>query len=129
MKVKLKVIIAIMLLNSCVQKEKSDIPENISAKMRNNKEIRLYNYQKIIELTGVFCDFFENFEDNKKSYLELMDKLDNKNWKFEFIFLEYESCWNNSMQVEFVKLNKEVFGNKLKSVILEEELVVIKLGE
>ena len=103
------------------------MPENITVSLYNNEPIRLYHYDSFIELTGVYCDFFQNLESNKESYVVLMEKLDKKKWKFDFISLEYEHCMNDSMNAAFLTLNREAFGTKLESVTFEEGLIVIKL--
>lgn len=103
------------------------MPENISVILNNNQPIKLYHHGSYIELAGVFCDFFQNLESNKESYAVLMEKLDKKKWKFDFISLEYEHCMNDSMNAAFLTLNREVFGTKLESVTFEEGLILIKL--
>ncbi len=103
------------------------MPENITVNLYNNEPIRLYNHDSFIELTGVYCDFFQNYEKNSKSYAVLMEKLKKKNWKFDFISLEYEHCMDDSMNAAFLKMNREVFGTNLSSVTFEEEIIIIKL--
>ncbi len=103
------------------------MPENISVYLKNNNPIRLYKHEGFLELTGVYCDFFQDFERNKESYAVLMEKLNKKKWKFDFISLEYEHCMDDSMNAAFLALNKAVFGTKLESVTFEEELIVITL--
>lgn len=103
------------------------MPENISVILNNNDAIKLYHYDRFIMLTGVYCDFFQDYERNKKSYAVLMEELNKKNWKFDFISLEYEHCMNDSMNAVFLTLNRDVFGTKLESVTFEEESIVIKL--
>ncbi len=127
MKFILGVILSLSLFLSCVQKEKSDMPESISVSLANNQPIKLYRYDGFILLTGVYCDFFQDFEPNKESYAVLMKKLNQKDWKFDFISLEYEHCMDDSMNAAFLKMNREVFGEKLESVTFEEEQIVIKL--
>lgn len=121
------ILTTLSLFSSCVQKEKSDMPENISVVLNNNHPIKLYNHESFIELTGVYCDFFQDYEKNKKSYAALMEKLKKKNWKFDHISLEYEHCMTDSMNAAFLTLNREVFGTTLESVTFEEELIFIKL--
>ena len=127
MRLILGAMLSLSLFSSCVQKQKSDMPENISVNLSNNKPIKLYRHENYIELAGVFCDFFQDYEKNKESYSVLMKKLNEKNWNFDYISLEYESCWDNSMDAAFLKLNRDVFGTKLESVTFEEELITIKL--
>ncbi len=103
------------------------MPENISVTLNSNHSIKLYHYDSFIELTGVYCDFFQDYERNKKSYAVLMEKLNKKKWKFDHISLEYEHCMNDSMNAAFLTLNREVFGTKLESVTFEDEIIVIKL--
>jgi hypothetical protein len=128
LKLIMSILIVVLLTYSCIPKEKRDVPEYIYTNLSNGKQIKLYHYTSFIELSGIFCDFFENYEKNKESYSLLMKKLDKKNWKFEFISLEYESkCFNDSLFVQFKKLNQDVLGKKLKSITFEEEIVVIRL--
>lgn len=127
---KLKLILGLILslsfFSSCVQKEKSDMPENLSVILNNNQPIKLYHHENYIELAGVFCDFFQD-EKNKESYAVLMEKLNKKSWKFDHIGLDYENCWNDSMTVAFVKLNLDIFGAKLEAVTFEEGVIAIEL--
>lgn len=121
-------VIVILLTNSCIPKEERDVPEYIFAELSNGKKIKLYKHTSFLELAGIFCDFFENYEKNEDSYSLLMKKLDKKKWTFEFISMEYESkCFNDSLFVQFKKLNQDVFGKKLSSITFEEEIVVIRL--
>jgi hypothetical protein len=129
MKYLLGIIITLMLFTSCRPIDEGDTKlERICVKLNTSKSIKLYRHRNFLELTGVFCDFFENDKKNKESYSLLMKKLDRKNWDFEFISLEYESsCFNDSLFVQFKKLNHEVFKSKLKSITFEDEIIVIKL--
>lgn len=129
LKLTISILIVVLLTNSCIPKEKRDVPEYIYTDLSNGKQIKLYHYTSFLELAGIFCDFFENYEKNKESYSLLMKKLEKKNWKFEFISMEYESkCFNDSLFIQFKKLNQDVFGKKLSSITFEEEIVVIKLN-
>lgn len=128
LKLVLSIVIVASLTNSCIPKEERDLPEYIYTDLSNGEPIKLYHHTSVLELAGIFCDFFEKDEKNKESYARLMKKLDKKNWKFDFICLETESkCFNDSLFVQFKKLNQEVFGSNLKSVTFEDELIVIEL--
>jgi hypothetical protein len=122
------VLFATVLLVSCRPSDDGDtIRETITTNLSNKDPIRLYNYDEFIVLTGVYCDFFQNYKQNKESYSVLMKKLNKKKWKFEYIYMETKSCWNDSLDIEFLRLNKNVFGKKLKSITFEEGVITFSL--
>lgn len=129
MKVQIKVLLAALILVSCLPNDsgESDVKETISINIDEKRQLKLFNYDVFILLAGVDCNFFKDVKKNKNLYTNLMKKLARKNWKFDHISMEFESCWNDSMFVKFQELNKDVFGTKLKSVYMEDDLIVIEL--
>lgn len=87
----------------------------------------MWRFDTFLDLSGVDCDFYREMEENRKPYNELMQKLDRKGWKFEFISIEMDTCMNDSIFLKFKQLNEDVFGKKLKSVTMEEYLIIVKL--
>lgn len=101
--------------------------ETISVALTDSTQVKLWKFDDFLDLSGVDCDFYADFTKNQKSYKELMTKMEQRKWQFEFISMELDSCMNDSIFRKFRELNEDVFGSKLASVTYETDLVVIKL--
>lgn len=110
-----------MLLLSCKENKDPFPQDKIELSISNRQKLRLDKYEGFLDLS-YDCILEKDSSSFAKKYINLIDLLKQKKWKYNFISVEgLHSCslQNSSFKDQLKKLNIKAFGTE--NVKFEEE--------